>query len=178
MIEGLDGSRRKRIRTRVLVDWRFQLALAGPLLGVLVMAAAAYAVAVYLLPGEAALTAMNAEETRRMLLRASAVYFALATAGLGSVALFLSHRIAGPAFVIERALRSLRDGDPGERLSLRPGDSLQELARAARELREHLGEREDRRRGLLQQIAARLDGDDIAGARELLHQLDLPKQPE
>ena len=113
-----------------------------------------------------------------MLLRASAVYFALATAGLGSVALFLSHRIAGPAFVIERALRSLRDGDPGERLSLRPGDSLQELARAARELREHLGEREDRRRGLLQQIAARLDGDDIAGARELLHQLDLPKQPE
>jgi len=45
--------------------------------------------------------------------------------GLG---LFLSHRIAGPSFNIEREMRQVMDGDISGRVKLRDGDQLLEVA--------------------------------------------------
>ncbi len=166
---------RPHVKRRYLIDWRLQLSLVLPLLGVLGIVGLAYAAAIYVLPGEAALTAMTAKETRTLFFYANSIYYAIAIAALLSVALFLSHRVAGPAQVIERAVRGLRRGNYEERTSLRPSDRLVTLAEAVAELREHLREQNSRRRHLLQQVAARLDADEIAEARELLRQLELPE---
>lgn len=159
------------------VDAGVQLRLVLPLLAVLVVVALAYAAAIYLLPGPDAIETMTAEETRRLFLRANGVYFAVAVGALGAVAVFLSHRVAGPARVIERAVRGLRDGDYDDRLALRRGDSLKSLATAVRELRDQLREREEQRRKLGREIAARLDANDVRTARELLDRLDNPEAP-
>ena len=146
-------------RERYLIDPRLQLALAVPLAGIVTGVALAWAVAIYVLPGEDVLRTMTAEETRALFLRASLVYYAIATAAVTAVAVFLSHRIAGPVFVIERALRGLERGD------------YKPLATSVAELCDSLREREERRQRLVKQAAVRLEASDLAGARELLAEL-------
>ena len=53
-----------------------------------------------------------------MLLRANVLYYAIAAVVLVCVSLFVSHRVAGPAFVIERAVRAMSRGAFDERLPL------------------------------------------------------------
>ena len=166
---------RPHVKRTYLVDWRLQLSLVLPLLGVLSIVGLAYAAAIYVLPGEAALSAMSAEETRALFFYTNAIYYALASAAVLSVGLFMSHRVAGPAQVIERAVRGLRRGDYEGRTSLRPSDRLLSLAEAVAELRDHLREQDGRRRLLLKQVAARLDSSEIAEALELLRQLEFPE---
>ena len=158
-------------RERYLIDPRLQLALAVLLAGIVTGVALAWAVAIYVLPGEDVLRTMTAEETRALFLRASLVYYAIATAAVTAVAVFLSHRIAGPVFVIERALRGLERGDYEQRLSLRTRDYLKPLATSVAELCDSLREREERRQRLVKQTAVRLEASDLAGARELLAEL-------
>ncbi len=164
--------RARRKRERYLVDAQLQWALALPLLAILVVIALAHTAAIYLFAGDSALRAMTTEEGRRLFLGANIIYYALATAALGSVTIFLTHRIAGPARIIERAVRGLQRGDYEERLALRPRDDLKPLATAVTELRNHLRERDDRRRYLLQEVASRLEENDLVEARKLLVQLE------
>jgi prepilin-type N-terminal cleavage/methylation domain-containing protein len=149
-----------------------QLALVGPLLAVLVIVGLAYVAAIYLLPGKMVLETMTAQETRQMFLRANTTYYAIATVLLTAVAIFLTHRIAGPAQIIERALRGLVRGEKNQRIALRPGDSLTSLAAAVNELSSELREHEARRTKLIQEIDSRLEADDVEAARELLVELE------
>jgi prepilin-type N-terminal cleavage/methylation domain-containing protein len=164
-------------RRRYFIDARLQLSLALPLLGVLAIVALAYAAAIYLLPGKMALETMTAEETRALFLRANLVYFAIAAVLLGAVAIFLAHRIAGPAQVIEAALRGLLRGRYDQRLALRPGDSLTSLAAAVNELRAQLRERDERQERLLRELEACLAANDLAAARALLAELTGTEAP-
>ena len=159
-------------RERYLIDAPLQLSLALPLLATLGAVALAYVAAIYVIPGGTALEAMSAEETRALFLRANLVYYGIAAAAIVAVAIYLSHRIAGPAFVVERALRAMREGDYGERLSLRPNDLLQPLANVTTELRDALVAQDADRRQLVKQLSACLDGNDLAGARELVARLE------
>jgi hypothetical protein len=158
-------------RERYLVDPHLQLTLALPMLAILVGVALAYIAAIYLLPGQAALDTMTAEETRSLFLRTSLIYFGLAGAALGTCAIYLTHRIAGPAGVIERAVRSMQSGDDPPRLALRLRDSLQSLAAAVNELHDRLRGQEALRQQLIEEVAARLDANDLVEARKLLVQL-------
>ncbi len=167
-----NDSQRSHKRERYLIDTRLQLSLALPLLATLGVVALAYVAAIYVIPGGSALKAMTAEETRALFLRANVVYFGIAAAAIVAVAIYLSHRIAGPAFVVERALRAMRGGDYGERLSLRPNDLLQPLAKVTTELRDALVAQDADRRQLVKELGACLDGNDLAGARELVAQLE------
>ena len=91
---------------------------------------------------------------------------------IGAVAVFLSHRIAGPARIIERALRGLLRGDRDQRITLRPSDSLQSLATSVNELSNQLHEQATHRAKLIQEIDAHLETDNVAAAREPLTELE------
>ena len=171
MSDNLSPKRGCQQRERYFVDPRLQLTLALPMLAILVVVALAYVAAIYLLPGQAVLDTMTAEETRSLFLRANLTYFGLAGAALATSAIYLTHRIAGPAGVIERAVRSMQCGGDPPRLTLRPRDSLGSLATAVTELNNRLREREEQRRQIIEEVAARLDANDLAEARKLLVQL-------
>jgi hypothetical protein len=133
--------------------------------------AALYAIALYVVPATGALESMNAEETRRFFLGTNLVYFALATMILFTVALLLTHRIAGPALVIERAIRGTMKGEYEHRLKLRKRDHLQPLAGAILEWRDNLASGYETQQGLLKDLGNCLEEGDTDGAKEVLSQL-------
>ena len=158
-------------RKRYIVDSRLQFAFALPMLAIVLTVALAYLAAIHVIPGEAARETMTAAETRTVLLRANVFYYAFTAVAVVCVALFVSHRIAGPAFVIERAVRAMGRGDFDDRLSLRPSDYLKSLASAVTELREQIRLEDQERRRLIAELAERLDANDIASAKQLLNDL-------
>jgi len=167
-----DGAERQRYavkRERYLVNARLQWAIMLPLVATVAVVALAHASAIYL--GGEALDTLSAEETRRLFLRSGLIYYGLSLALLAALAIFLTHRIAGPVLVIERAVRGLRRGEYEHRLELRPRDFLQLLAAAVSELRDDLREQDERRRSLIEEVASRLEAGDAAGARKLLAEL-------
>ncbi|UCE85985.1 MAG: hypothetical protein JSU66_16940 [Deltaproteobacteria bacterium] len=158
-------------RARYLIEARTQLAVALPLLAIPVVVALAYAAAVYVLPGEAALGALRPEEARNIAFRAGVVYLAFAAVAMGAAAVFLTHRFVGPAWVIERAIRAFGRGDYDQRVALRPRDHLQSLAAAVVEFRDQLRADDLRRRHMARELLSRLDEEDLKGARDLALQL-------
>ena len=165
-----DNSHASR-RQRYFVDPKLQLSLALPLVGIVAIVGVAYVAALYLLPGETAIRSMTAEETRSLFLRANVIYFLIAAAGLGFVAVFLTHRIAGPVHVVEDALRAMTRGELDRRLALRPNDAMKSLAATARNLRDHLRHADEERQRLIKQASTRLEANDTASVRDLLTQL-------
>ncbi|MHC4547453.1 MAG: hypothetical protein ACYTEZ_01640, partial [Planctomycetota bacterium] len=164
---------RQRIRRRrYIVDWRLQLNVTAHLLGVLAGIALLHTLAVFVLPGPEALAAMDGEKVRQVLVRANVIYFTLACAILAVVALLLTHRIAGPAFVLERAIRSMRQGDFSQRIHLRQRDHLKPLAAALDQLRREIGERERERSRILADLERCLQERDLDAARELMERLE------
>lgn len=63
------------------------------------------------------------------------------------LAIFVSHRIAGPLFRIERFLGDVAQGDLSQRLTLRKKDELKELAGAINEMTDSLKDRANRLKG-------------------------------
>ena len=169
---------RKNRRRIHIVDSRLQFSLALSLTGVMAGVAALYAIALYVVPATGALESMNAEETRRFFLGTNLVYFALATMILFTVALLLTHRIAGPALVIERAIRGTMKGEYEHRLKLRKRDHLQPLASAITDWRDHLASGYEAQQGLLNDLGNCLEEGDSDGAKEVLSQLrkSVPQQ--
>ena len=162
-------------RWRYLIDPGLQLALALPMAGVLLGVAVSYLLAVYLLFDQASLQAMTGEETRSMFMRANLLFGGYALIFVTAGGVLLLHRIAGPALIIERAVRGMRDGEYDHRLSLRPRDGLKSLASAVAELRSDLCEREERHQALLKELVGHLAADDVAAARELLQRESEPQ---
>ena len=147
-----------------------QFSLALSLTGVMAGVAALYALALYLVPATGALESMNAEETRRFFLGTNLVYFALAMMVLFTVALMLTHRIAGPALVLERAIRGTMKGQYEHRLKLRKRDHLQPLASAIADWRDHLERGYEKQRSLIKDLGHCLEEGDAEGAKELVKQ--------
>ena len=93
--------------------------------------------------------------------------------GLGAVGFKMSHRIAGPVYVMGRELRLLAQGHfPGPR-SLRDGDELKELYSLFRHAVDALREREQQRTVLLERVlvameAAQPRAPELRSAIELL----------
>ena len=155
----------KRFKRRIfLVDTRIQMTLGLYVVAVMLGIGALYAVAFVVLPSSEALVNMDSAQTRDVLIRGTAVYFALATAILFTVTLLLTHRIAGPVFVIERCLRAMVAGDYSVRVSLRKRDQLKSLAGLVEELRLKILDEHEQRNSL----AACLNEGDVEGAKELL----------
>ena len=79
-----------------------------------------------------------------------------------------SHRIAGPAFRLERLLREAAAGRRGFRVTLRRKDYLKRLASALNELMESIEKRENRVHELALQIGEiSVNGHDVGKVRHL-----------
>ncbi len=84
------------------------------------------------------------------------------------VSLLLTHRIAGPAFVLERALRAMLRRDYSARIHLRRRDYLKPLAASVEELRVEL----ERRREILDAVRDALEEGSVEKARAAFDRLD------
>ena len=164
-------SKRQYKRTITVVDRQLQLSLAIKLALAMTGVAALYAMALYVLPETGSLDKMTAFETRRFFLYTNTIYFGLATGILFTLALILTHRIAGAVFVIERAIRSTIEGDYTQRLTLRTRDYLKPLAATVSNWRDRLQEKEAEQRACVADLERCLAEGDTAAAQELVARL-------
>ncbi len=158
-------------RRTYVVHSRLQWAVALQLLGVLGAVALLYLGSILLLGRYIRL--LNPEETRLLYVSFNALYWTLAMVLITGVALYQTHHVAGPAQVIERAVRALQDGDYDQRLTLRPRDYLMSLAEAVSNLSSHMREQNECRRQLLQELSTCVEANDALAAHERLVQLGL-----
>ncbi|MGH7162835.1 MAG: hypothetical protein ACREID_05070, partial [Planctomycetota bacterium] len=157
-----------RGRRRHLVDRQIQLSITLPLLGALWLIAGLYAAAVFVLPGTDAVAQLPSDEIRKLLLLTHLVYFAIGTAIVATLAILLTHRIAGPALVIERAIKAMAEGDHGQRLTLRKRDCLKSLAASVLRLSTHIQSKDAERAQIIKDLDRCLQERDVKAARELL----------
>lgn len=105
---------------------------------------------------------------------AVAAALALVLVCLLVAAVFVTHRIAGPAYAIRRTCKHVAEGDLGEPPPLRTGDLLSELGDEVAEMVRALRAREGRERDVLAS-AAKVLREPFAAAparAELAHELD------
>ena len=110
---------------------------------------------------------MGTEEVTQLLLKANAIYFVVSACVLGTLMILLTHRFAGPGFVIERAVRNMLDRKYDTRVKLRKRDYMQSAAAAVEKLRVRLKDQDD----ALRNLRSCLDEQDMDGAREILDRL-------
>jgi hypothetical protein len=154
-------------RWRYVVDWRAQVGTAVQIVAVLAGICLICSVAIKYVKSDEALELMSGEAVRSFLYRVTAAQFLVSAATLGILAVYLTHRFAGPAFAIERAIRALRAGDTARKLHLRERDYLKTLGAAVEELRQ----REEANAKHLAELRSCLDEGDVPGAQEVLRRL-------
>ncbi len=158
-------------RRTYVVHSRLQWSVAFQLLAVLGAVALLYLGSILVIGRYIRL--LSPEETRLLYVSFNALYWTLAMVLITGVALYQTHHIAGPAQVIERAVRALQDGDYDQRLNLRPRDYLISLADAVASLGSHMREQDEHRQQLLQELSACVEANDALAAHERLVQLGL-----
>ncbi len=106
-----------------------------------------------------------------VLLAAQIGAFVLAAIATVVVVMRLTHRYVGPAHVMERALKGMRLGDYGCRLTLRHNDFLRPLAQEINTHRSQLARRDIERERMLTSLDQLLERGDVDGARALVAEL-------
>ena len=124
-------------RRKIIVDPKFQVKVAVYVGGSLLAIAVNYVGAVLIFGGNV-YQPHTGEEVRDLLIEMSIVFTGLAAIHLMGLAFILTHRVAGPTLVLERALKGLREGDYSNRMTLRNRDCLQTLAAEVQKLSLHL----------------------------------------
>ena len=137
-------------RRQLVVDARYQLR-AGVLVGVVALVLLVLLNAALIVPGRAASHA--AATTSRAFPAGSdgaswalvLVGSAVVLCGVIVIGVLESHRTAGAAYAIRRAVEAIREGRSDARVRLRRGDHLQELARAVNQMAETIDAERARR---------------------------------
>ncbi|MBI2931284.1 MAG: methyl-accepting chemotaxis protein [Planctomycetes bacterium] len=145
-------------RRRILVDKKFQLQYLYIWLwvgvGMVLMSLLFYAL------GERVLGDRRFDPRIVRLMSAMSGFLVLFCVLMGVLSVFLTHRVAGAAYRLERCIRDLAKGDYGQKIALRSSDYLQNLAEALNVLQAELrGQVEDGRRLVpsLEQLRDRLE---------------------
>ncbi len=184
---GHSQTSRRRVRN-YLIDANMQLRLAS----YLVLAAAAITAAMAVLLWRAyqetstvialadpAIGQVLAQEDRRRMIWL-AIGFAVIAVALLSLALVVTHRVAGPARYLARACRRVREGHLTPLRSLRRRDLLVPLAEEVSLMIGALREREEGERAAVAAAAARLRGPEASSAElecaEILDRLAAEKR--
>lgn len=81
----------------------------------------------------------------------------LVTPMVALMGIFLSHKIAGPLFRIERTIRNITNGDLSEHIVLRKGDELSSLADVVNDLSERFKEDASGKKARLDALLAKLN---------------------
>ena len=139
-------------RRQYVVDGPMQYGAAGQLLVGLGLIGLLFAVGMFVFLGDDAMSGMNLTVIREFLLMANAIYFVLAAVILSVLTLLITHRFAGPAYVMDRAVQGMLAGDYGKRLALRKRDYMKKLAGGLVELRTTWAQHEEQSQAALEKL--------------------------
>lgn len=156
-------------RRQYVIDRPLQMGIAGYLAAGLGGVALLCAAALYVFLGGQAVPGLD--PLRRFLLVANATYFILAAGILTLLTILLTHRFAGPAFVMKQAIDAMLEGNYGKRLGLRKKDYLKELAAALDQIRHTWVRHEESSRQTLDQLESALSNGDVEAAKGLVQEL-------
>ncbi|MBL8694418.1 MAG: hypothetical protein JNJ88_10015 [Planctomycetes bacterium] len=173
-------------RWRFIVDAKMQYSVLYLVIGVSALTAFTFVAAAIALPAADSSASLTPSEMSSLLLQLGAVYVFFSVASLAWITIRLTHRVAGPAQVLERALRAMTQGDFGQRTKLRAKDYLQDLSQAVGEHAAHLRARREERLAMydeLQQYIASQRPGKVGAVLERLRSLDavapaLPKDEQ
>lgn len=166
-------------RRRYLVDGASQLRVACHIVAVMVLVGVLDAVVVYVISDPSVEGNRGLADSRLLLLAVHAASVLLGGAFLFWIVVKLTHRYAGPAFVMRRALVGMSNGDYGHRLSLRTSDYHSELAAALDDLRSEIAAREVQNARAVHRLKRGIDEQDDKAVEASLHSLGmaLPTPP-
>lgn len=156
-------------RRQYVIDRAMQMGIAGYLAAGLGGVALLCAAVLYVFLGGQAVPGLD--PLRRFLLLANASYFVLAAGILTLLTVVLTHRFAGPAYVIKMAIDGMLEGDYGKRLSLRKKDYLKDLAVPLDQLRHIWVRHEENSRQTLEDLEGALASGDVEAAQALVKEL-------
>lgn len=156
-------------RRQYVIDRAMQMGIAGYLAAGLGGVALLCAAVLYVFLGGQAVPGLD--PLRRFLLLANASYFVLAAGILTLLTVVLTHRFAGPAYVIKMAIDGMLEGDYGRRLGLRKKDYLKDLATSLEALRSTWVHHEETSRQTLADLERALGQGDVDAAKALVHKL-------
>lgn len=165
-------------RRRYLVDRRFQLKYAFIMAGAGLLVAGvfgvwlhqAHAQAVALLSPDAETRAL-VERSDRLLLGAFVVIGLLLSAALGLLGIVITHRVAGPIFVMGHYLRVLAEGRFPRMRTLRRGDELKRFFQTFLDAVESMKVREAKHAAVLEDAVRRMR-ESVGAAPELAPAID------
>lgn len=155
-------------RKRLVVDKKWQLSVTAGIGGFALAAGVLCLLGTYVLSIADPVDRLSGQEMAMLALAVTGGYFAIVITFLVVAAIRITHRVAGPALVIGRALAALREGRYDSRLTLRKGDYLQEVAAEAKRLTEQLQRQRDDHERIRSEIAAAVERGDRAVALKLL----------
>jgi hypothetical protein len=138
-------------RRSIMVDKRWQSSVATRLIvsAMLVVALTQILMIVFLASGgEDPAEEATADRWYVAALLTSAMQLVLLVVTMWWSTIRITHSVAGPAMVIERALDAIREGRFDSRLKLRNGDALKSLAEAAQRLSDHLQQQQGTARAM------------------------------
>lgn len=150
-----------------VVDRPMQLAMIRLIMGLAASILIVLFAIGFVLPSEEFFSGMTGNEVRNLALRLFSVSFFACTGCLAIVAVLISHRVAGPAMVLKRAVEGFTKGEFGHRTSLRDKDYLQDLATTVGAHGKDLARRSQQRAQLLRRLRGSVD----AEAAELVDRL-------
>lgn len=153
-------------RRQYVIDRSLQMGIAGYLAAGLGGVALLCAAALYVFLGGQAVPGLD--PLRRFLLLANATYFILAAGILTLLTILLTHRFAGPAYVMKGAIDGMLEGDYGRRLNLRKKDYLKDLAASIDQVRHTWVRHEESSRQALDQLEKAIEAGDVDEAMKLV----------
>jgi len=147
--------RRKKYIVHKKVQYKYAiLTVAMLVLYTMVLLAAIFAPSIVIFISEDVPLSARAEAANAFLLLNRYMWPGIAAIILlfGAVSIFITHRVAGPLFVIERMINQIAGGNLSTRIKLRKGDDLiefeQSINRMAEKLEASLSELQERARNL------------------------------
>ena len=156
-------------RRQYVIDRSMQMGIAGYLAAGLGGVALLCAAVLYVFLGGQAMPGLD--PLRRFLLLANATYFVLAAGILTLLTVLLTHRFAGPAYVMKNAIDGMLEGDYGRRLGLRKKDYLKDLSSSLEALRSTWMHHEETSRQALADLERALGKGDVDAAQALVRKL-------
>ncbi|HZN37981.1 MAG TPA: hypothetical protein VFD82_04215 [Planctomycetota bacterium] len=126
-------------RRSFLVDAKWQSSIASHLIvSAMVVVALTQIIMIYFLSSGESPEEMSSGEWRLAAMLTSALQLVLLVGAMWRTAIRITHAVAGPAAVIERAIVAMGEGRFDSRLQLRQSDALQSLAAAVQRLSDRL----------------------------------------
>ncbi len=170
MSQGKGRGKRNYRRRNFIVDKPLQYSIMFTALAAFVLVSLVFIGGHFALPTEEVFDAFTGEQTRRMILTLNTSFFALTFVTLGIILVILSHRVAGPAMVFDKAMRGMLKGKFKERTKIREKDYLQGLSDVLGELQDHMKVDHERRHEFLRNLHQALESKDLTMASRLLDQ--------